>query len=82
MPDYKEIQCDICGGKTYLSNYFYQHKKSKRHQRNMISIEKKQELLNLNNNEKSDYEKLKDYINIIDENIMKIKNYYNKINNE
>ena len=45
-PVYKEKTCYECGGKCYKINYYYSHRKSKKHLKNVASIKLKEELLN------------------------------------
>ena len=44
MEKYKPLKCDVCN-KTYLDNYFYAHKKTKKHIKNINAIEIKKDLL-------------------------------------
>ena len=43
--EYKSIHCDVCD-KDYLSNYFYAHKKSKKHLAKVSAKEMRHDLLN------------------------------------
>ena len=74
-PKYKEIRCDICN-KTYLNNYYYNHRKSVVHQKKMVAHDIKANLLKdeipsglknnnieLLNNIKFDLQNIINYIN-------------------
>jgi len=45
-PVYKEKICHECGGKSFKINYYYSHRKCKKHLKNVASIKLKDELLN------------------------------------
>jgi hypothetical protein len=75
---YKQILCKMCN-KTYGVNYIYVHYKSKLHHKNIIRNDKKNELLNDDIDDDKTKECINDYIESIEHNLTKIKEYYNKI---
>jgi hypothetical protein len=75
-PKYKQKLCECCN-ETYGINYYYVHKRSRRHLLNSNRQKKKEELLNDCNIKENLVEKesINDMIKCIEDNLEKIKNY-------
>ena len=77
---YRSIKCLECN-KTYLSNYIFQHRRSKNHLKNIRISDLKNNLLRIDEEPEQQHD-LNDLINTLQINLDNIKNFIqNKIPN-
>ena len=77
---YRSIKCCECN-KTYLSNYIFQHRRSKNHLKNIRISDLKNNLLRIDEEPEQQHD-LNDLINTLQINLDNIKNFIqNKIPN-
>jgi hypothetical protein len=71
---YRSIKCQECN-KTYLSNYIFQHRRSKNHLKNIRIADLKNNLLRIDEEEPEQQHDLNDLINTLQINLDNIKNF-------